>query len=274
MNNLTIITINYNNFLGLKKTFDSVFSQTDAEFEYIVIDGGSTDGSIDKIKDHSKTIDYWVSEPDNGIYNAMNKGIARATGKYLLFLNSGDIFTNEVTLKFCLGYIKNNPENDIYYGNMLVSNHFILPENSLWKHPEELDLSFFKNDTINHQSSFIRSKLFQDFGYYPEHNKLASDYWLWLVSLLNNKIFHYMDLPIIRYDFSGVSASDNFKSYGIERQKIWKDLVPVHIQKLVERNERLLEANRRNNQKLNTKLVKAAMAVQRIYHTISKNLSS
>lgn len=87
---LSIITINYNNREGLRKTIESVVAQTTREFEYIVIDGGSTDGSVDVIKEFSDYIDYWVSEPDKGIYNAMNKGVKVAHGDYCQFLNSGD----------------------------------------------------------------------------------------------------------------------------------------------------------------------------------------
>ena len=94
-NKLSIITINYNNLEGLKRTVESVINQTSKEFEYIVIDGGSNDGSGAYIESKSEHIDYWVSEPDKGIYNAMNKGIAKASGEYLLFLNSGDhLFSN------------------------------------------------------------------------------------------------------------------------------------------------------------------------------------
>ena len=87
---ITIITINFNNCEGLGKTIDSVVSQSCHDYEYIVIDGGSTDGSVNVIKDNADNIDYWVSEKDDGIYNAMNKGIDHATGEYCLFLNSGD----------------------------------------------------------------------------------------------------------------------------------------------------------------------------------------
>ena len=93
----SIITINYNNKDGLEKTILSVINQTCQDFEYIIIDGGSTDGSVDVIKKYADRIDYWVSEPDKGIYNAMNKGIIKAKGEYLNFMNSGDCFyDNEV----------------------------------------------------------------------------------------------------------------------------------------------------------------------------------
>ena len=89
---LSVITINYNNRDGLRKTIESVVNQTCRDFEYIIIDGGSTDGSVDVIKQYADRIDYWVSEPDKGIYHAMNKGIAVAHGEYLNFMNSGDCF--------------------------------------------------------------------------------------------------------------------------------------------------------------------------------------
>ena len=92
MPQITVITINYNNRDGLRKTIDSVVNQTHNDYEYIIIDGGSTDGSLDVIKLYSNRIDYWKSEPDRGIYNAMNKGIDVARGEYCIFLNSGDYF--------------------------------------------------------------------------------------------------------------------------------------------------------------------------------------
>ena len=88
---ISIITINYNNKSGLEKTIESVLQQTYDNIEYLVIDGNSTDGSKDVIKKYKHRISYWVSEPDSGIYNAMNKGGTKATGDYLLFLNSGDV---------------------------------------------------------------------------------------------------------------------------------------------------------------------------------------
>ena len=94
----SIITINYNNKDGLEMTINSVLGQSFQGFEYIIIDGGSTDGSIDIIKKYESRIDYWVSEPDNGVYNAMNKGIRKATGDYINFMNSGDAYHSSSAL--------------------------------------------------------------------------------------------------------------------------------------------------------------------------------
>ena len=115
MPKISIITINYNNLEGLKRTMESVVNQTWREFEYIVIDGGSTDRSAAYIASQSENIDYWVSEPDNGIYNAMNKGIAKATGEYLLFLNSGDSFYDANVLQNVSNFFNN--DLSIIYGN-------------------------------------------------------------------------------------------------------------------------------------------------------------
>ena len=95
----SIITINYNNKDGLKKTIESVINQSCKDFEYIIIDGGSTDGSVDVIRQYADRINYWISEPDKGVYNAMNKGVAQAHGEYLNFMNSGDCFSDNSVLE-------------------------------------------------------------------------------------------------------------------------------------------------------------------------------
>ena len=108
MKTFSIITINYNNKDGLLKTIESVLCQTYKDFEFIVIDGGSTDGSREIIEKYAGHIDYWVSEPDKGIYNAMNKGIKVAHGDYLNFMNSGDYFYNENVLNDTLAYLNDD----------------------------------------------------------------------------------------------------------------------------------------------------------------------
>ena len=118
---ISIITVNLNNLEGLKRTMTSVFEQTWQEYEYIIIDGGSTDGSKEYIESFSDKISVWVSEPDAGIYNGMNKGIKVANGEYLLFLNSGDhLFDNRVldtNRKFLTLY-------DLVYFNLNVISSF------------------------------------------------------------------------------------------------------------------------------------------------------
>lgn len=98
---ISIITINYNNIEGLKQTVESVLSQTYIDKEYIVIDGGSKDGAVDFLKSQNK-ITYWVSEKDGGLYNAMNKGIRKLSGDYVIFMNSGDVFLIEMYCQISL----------------------------------------------------------------------------------------------------------------------------------------------------------------------------
>ena len=100
----SIITVNYNNREGLKRTIESVIHQTFRDFEFIVIDGGSTDSSAEVLKAYDEHISYWVSEKDNGIYDAMNKGIRKATGDYLNFMNSGDCFYDDDVLRNVTAY--------------------------------------------------------------------------------------------------------------------------------------------------------------------------
>ena len=96
---LSIITINYNNLAGLQRTIDSVVCQTWHDYEWIIIDGGSSDGSKELIEQYQEYITYWCSEPDKGIYNAMNKGIDHAHGDYLIFMNSGDAFASKKCIR-------------------------------------------------------------------------------------------------------------------------------------------------------------------------------
>ena len=116
---LSIITINYNNAAGLEKTIKSVISQTCKRYEFIIIDGGSKDGSKDIIEKYQDQITYWVSEPDNGIYNAMNKGVKVAKGEYCIFMNSGDIFVDNDVIRdvFNIGF-----SADIITGGIIILN--------------------------------------------------------------------------------------------------------------------------------------------------------
>jgi glycosyltransferase involved in cell wall biosynthesis len=113
---LSIITINYNNADGLQKTIKSVISQTFKNFEYIIIDGHSSDKSIDVIKENENYFAYWCSEKDRGIYDAQNKGIQKAKGDYLLFLNSGDCLENEKVLEKVFAL---TPKEDLLYGELI-----------------------------------------------------------------------------------------------------------------------------------------------------------
>src|SRR3954468_8744814 len=148
---LSIITINFNNAAGLRKTMESVVSQSSQHFEYIVIDGGSTDGSAEVIQQHAGKLAYWVSEADNGIYNAMNKGILKASGDYCQFLNSGDTLASPYVIERMLEVL---PDCSIFYGNMIKA----LPNGKTYvdtgKRGNVTMLMLYKG-TINHSPALI-----------------------------------------------------------------------------------------------------------------------
>ena len=171
----SIITVNYNNKDGLRKTIESVVSQTFHDYEFIVIDGGSTDGSADILKKYDDKITYWVSEPDKGIYNGMNKGIAKATGDYLNFMNSGDCFYADDVLQRVADYNSQADfivGRDYHYSERLQRGHASIQ-------PPRTTMMHFFVATLDHQSSFIRRELFKN-APYDENHRLVSD-WIFYV---------------------------------------------------------------------------------------------
>lgn len=221
---LSIITINYNNADGLRKTIESVIKQTSRDFEYIVIDGGSTDSSIDIIKEYEGKITYWVSEPDRGIYDAMNKGILAAKGEYCQFLNSGDyLIKNDVTEQM----IKNMPDCSILYGNMLK---LMKDDKVLYNKKIETNSFFtFYNGSLNHPSTYIKRSLFKKYGYYDENLKIVSDWKFYLMTIgLYNELVAYRDIDVCFFDMDGVS-SINLKLAKEERAKVLKESLPPLI---------------------------------------------
>lgn len=167
---LSIITVNYNNLEGLKKTIKSVRNQTFKAFEFLVIDGNSDDGSADYIKENEVYFDYWISEPDKGVYQAMNKGIEKATGEYLLFLNSGDHFYNDKVLEKNKEYI--NDSDIIYFDLEVVEGK----KTFVKKYPDVLSFSYFVEDTLPHPATFIKKTAFLKTNLYKEDFKIVSDW--------------------------------------------------------------------------------------------------
>ena len=222
---LSIITINYNNKAGLQKTIDSVITQTFKDFEWIIIDGGSTDGSKELIEKYSHYITYWVSEPDKGIYNAMNKGIVQANGEYLHFLNSGDYLVDSNTLRNI--FIKNNYTSDIIYGNTYILSNPIRESYSL--HSNHISCHDLINASICHQSSFIKNILFKKYGLYNEHYKIAADWdFFFRTIVIENCSLQYIDDFIVFYDTNGVSSRNRF-SLNKEREAIISQNLPPRI---------------------------------------------
>lgn len=200
---LSIITINLNNVTGLRKTIESVVSQTFTDYEYIIIDGGSTDGSVDVIKEFVDKITYWVSELDKGIYQAMNKGILRASGEYCLFLNSGDwLIENKVLNE---AFIRSNDEDLLYCDS--------ITERGPKTQPDNLTLYKFIYGSLSHPATFIKRKLFNTVGLYNEQNYIVSD-WEFFLKLIIYYDFTYRHLPVFLsyHDKNGISSSPTHSS--------------------------------------------------------------
>jgi len=219
---LSIITINKNNSEGLKKTIESVFKQDWNDFEFIVIDGSSTDSSIEVIKLYSDQLSYWVSEPDNGIYNAMNKGILKASGEYCLFLNSGDWLLDNV-LKEVFNY---NFHEDIFYGNVILKCDSKEDQINIGCGKSDLTFYDFYNGTIMHQSAFIKRYLFDIFGLYDESYSIISD-WVFFIKaiIFGGATCHYENINISYFDTNGIGTVLSQKHLD-ERSKVLKSLFP------------------------------------------------
>lgn len=221
---LSIITINYNNRDGLQKTIDSVLAQTWTDFEWIIIDGGSTDGSRELIEKYQEHFAYWCSEPDKGVYNAMNKGIAKAKGKYLNFMNSGDTFYEANTLQKVFG---EDRKADILYGDWIEKYHH---DECLREIPEDkLDETLW-HQNICHQAMFIKKDLLKDSGY-DESMKLLAD-WYWNTQMyLSCKSFHKVHVVICRYDMYGMSREDT--PLNVEECNKVMSLYPSYMQSTI-----------------------------------------
>ena len=272
---LSIITINYNNAEGLRKTLSSVASQTYCNIEHIIIDGGSTDGSVDIIREYENTIKRsvtinqstiqvkWVSEPDMGIYNAMNKGIEIVQGKrivnadhttssnslndnrstlnesqsdYIQILNSGDILASpDVTERmmnalhsFIRSTLNDKIDVPILYGNMVK---FDYANNRILGKSREVEYSLrnYYSSTMNHDCCYFRRDLFETYGLYDENLKIVSD-WKWFLQAigLGQVKPEYVDIDVTIFGCSGISET-NLALRDQERRQVLKELLPPAI---------------------------------------------
>lgn len=199
---LSIITINYNDSQGLEKTIVSVINQTFRDFQYIVIDGNSTDGSREVLEKYDKYIDKWISEPDSGIYNAMNKGASFANGEYLLFLNSGDFLYNNYVLQ---RLFENEFDQDIV---SCACCDFDKERQWVKFPPLQVSLFTFIGGSLSHPSTLIKNDLFIKIGGYHECYKIMSD-WCFFVEALVIYNCSYMcyDIVLSKFNCFGISST-------------------------------------------------------------------
>lgn len=198
---ISIITINFNNKHGLQRTMESVRMQDPRLFEWIIIDGGSSDGSVELIRQQADHLAYWCSEQDNGIYSAQNKGIAHATGDYCLFLNSGDSLASPQVLSHMIDLLT----ADIVYGDMFI----VAPDGkkTLGRMHKNIGLYEMYIDTVWHPASFIRRSLFSNFGNYDEQYRIVADYEFFFRSIIVHKCStRYVPFPVSVFELNGLSS--------------------------------------------------------------------
>lgn len=220
--NLSIITINYNNCLGLEKTINSIISQTYKDFEYIVIDGDSTDGSKNIINKYKSHITTSISEPDSGIYNAMNKGVHYANREYCLFLNSGDVLAYPNVLE---NLAVMTSHEDIITGSTVFDD-----SEEVWISPEKVSLMTFLKGSLSHQSSLIKRSLLLKYPY-DESKKIVSDWKFCIETLiLHNCSYKRYEGIISKYDKTGISSNPSFfNKANYEKDLSLKELLPPRI---------------------------------------------
>lgn len=222
---LSIITINFNNKEGLQRTIDSVVKQTWREFEWFLIDGGSTDGGADLVKQYQEYFTCWVSEPDRGVYDAMNKGIRWATGDYCLFLNSGDwllhenvlmdVFSKEHDKDILVGWIER-----MKCGNRILDKGF---------NTENITIRHLLRNSLPHQATFIKRNLFDKYGLYDDTLKIVAD-WKFFVQciIFHNATIENLCIPVTYYEGEGLSDHAE-NGGGIEWRRSLEEMIPQRI---------------------------------------------
>lgn len=213
---MTVITVVYNAANCLEKTIQSVINQTYKNIEYIIVDGGSNDGTLDIIRKYEDRITYWQSESDNGIYDAMNKAVNLTTGEWINFMNAGDIFYNGYVIESVNNLIKKN--DDIVYGNSFTYDNILLKikNPSLW--------NMLCERMVCHQSIFARRKLFDEYHFDTNYKIVADRKWI-AICLRNNKKIRHLNIPVNYYDLNGVSG--NRIKYYKESQLLQKELYGI-----------------------------------------------
>ncbi|PKA82125.1 glycosyltransferase involved in cell wall biosynthesis [Ulvibacter sp. MAR_2010_11] len=237
MPKLSIITVNFNNAEGLNRTIQSVAEQDFSDLEYIVVDGNSSDDSVAIIKKHESVVSQWISEPDTGVYHAMNKGIGMATGDYLLFLNSGDHFYKVGVLSKIEKYLT---AEDLLLFDIHVTGQ---GKDFIKKHPDSLRFSYLFEETFAHQAVIIKRSLFESVGLYDESYTIVSDWKFFIHAVKQGASYKTIHEVLTTYYLDGMSATaeGTFKRRA-ERETILTTEFPQFYEDYKERE--LLKMNR------------------------------
>jgi glycosyltransferase involved in cell wall biosynthesis len=199
---VSVITVVLNGVDHIERTITSVINQTYKNIEYIVIDGGSSDGTQAAIKKHENQLSFWMSESDHGIYDAMNKGINVATGDWLFFLGSDDALFAEATIEEVAHSLKN--DLSLVFGNIVYQDQRVIKS--------RLNVFTLLHNTVHHQSAFYNRDLFRTWRYDASF-KLISDFELNLKIYLHKMGYHYIDKIICTCDHRGQSRANQALAY-------------------------------------------------------------
>ncbi|MFV0419930.1 MAG: glycosyltransferase family 2 protein [Dysgonomonas sp.] len=231
---LSIITINLNNKEGLEKTIKSVVSQTFIDYEFIIVDGKSADGSIDIIKKYEEKISYWLSEKDSGIYNAQNKGIRQAKGEFLYFLNSGDALYEADTLEKIFA---DDPHDTFICGSFYMEKGGELEADTSYKY-KDWNLAVYElfSGFLCHQAFFIHSDNFKKYGLYDESLKVVADWKLFFQAIaIEHQSVKYIDEFVVIYNMEGFSTQIGGNVIYPEKLRVCREFLNENAVKRLER---------------------------------------
>ena len=222
---ISVVTINLNNAAGLEATIRSVLKQQYTALEFVVVDGDSTDGSKEVINKYADKIQQLLSEKDPGIYHAMNKGLAMASGDYVLFLNSGDTFYSTTALQ----QLMDGGDNaDIVYGNLMVCEGASHYERV---YPEKLSFSYFLMASLPHPATLVKKTLFNTVGVFFEDIKIAADWAFFTLAIVrHNCSYKHVPVVVTNFDLEGISSQEsNLKFIEAERVIILQKYFPLFL---------------------------------------------
>ena len=200
----SIITICHNEARGIAPTCQSIVTQKHANFEWIVVDGASTDGTLEVLEQYRERITNFVSERDKGIYDAMNKGIMLSRGKYVIFMNGGDRFSSPDVLNL----VSRAPKTKLIYGQLELDE----TDGVLLGQPDKIRREYLLTHMIHHQAAFFHRSLFKNYGLYDTQYRIAGDYDFFSRILANDPVsHHYIARPFAVFDRTGISSSKHHR---------------------------------------------------------------
>lgn len=232
---LSVITVVLNCVDTIERTIKSVINQPVKDIEYIVIDGGSTDGTLNVIKKYSAQINYWISEPDKGLYHAMNKGIKKAAGEWVAFMNADDWYEPSAFLEFCA--VAEQSSSDIIYGkvnkfeNGIKTGYLGISQTT---NPEAIH----GGNIYCHQGLFIKRKLFEEIGLYDCQYKTLADY-DWILKAHNKGITpEFADFCVANFTMGGISSSKNalYENRILIQKNYTEHVKTRQLKRLIEKN--------------------------------------